>query len=219
MKSPDLLPKNVRLELCTLCQLNCRDCYMRNSESNYCNVGGGYLTLDKFKKFIEMNPFVETIETSNSGEIFLNPDLERIIIYAYEKKVKLTAYNGVNLNYLTDSMAETLVKYQFGGMTVSLDGASQETYSAYRRNGNFENVINNIKKINEYKKKYHSPFPFLNWQYIVMDTDDDLSEIRKAKKMAGELGMMIFFKKTWNSNYIPKNITGIKEETGLDYGC
>ena len=59
----------------------------------------------------------------------------------------------------------------------------------------------------------------MNWQYIVMDTDDDLSEIRKAKKMAGELGMMIFFKKTWNSNYIPKNITGIKEETGLDYGC
>lgn len=219
MKRKDIVPVQARLELCTLCQLKCRDCYMRNSDSNYCNVGGGYVTFDNFKRFVEMNPFVKVIETSNSGEIFLNPDLERIMQYAFEKGIKLMAYNGVNLNHLSDKLAEALVKYQFEGMTVSLDGASQEVYAAYRRNGNFDNVINNIKKINKFKQKYNSPYPHFHWQYIVMDTNDNIDEIRKAKAMAAELGMIIFFKKTWNTDYFPKDPEGIKKETGLDYGC
>ena len=210
-------PTKVRLELCTLCQLNCRDCYMRRSESNYCGVGKGYVTFDLFKRFVEMNPFVEFIETSNSGEIFLNPDLKKILEYAFHKKIALAAYNGCNLNSLSDELAEALVKYQFRGLTVSIDGASQEVYAAYRRNGNFNNVINNIRKINRYKEKYNSIYPNLGWQYVVMDTNDDIHEIQKAKELANELKMQIFFKETWNQNYIPKNIEQIKCETGVDY--
>ena len=210
-------PKKVRLELCTLCQLNCRDCYMRCSQSNYCSVGRGYVTFDAFKHFVKMNPFIKEIEISNSGEIFLNPDLEKILEYAFNKKITLCAYNGCNLNSLTERLAEALVKYQFKGLTVSLDGASQEVYVTYRRNGNFDNVISNIKKINKYKEHYNSMYPRLKWQYIIMDTNDDIIEIKKAKQMAKELGMDIFFKRTWNSSYIPRDIKRIKAETGVDY--
>ena len=50
-------------------------------------------------------------------------------------------------------MLETLVKYRFTGLTFSIDGTSQETYEKYRRNGNFNNVIENIKKIKFTKRK------------------------------------------------------------------
>ncbi len=43
-------------------------------------------------------------------------------------------------------------------LTVSIDGASQETYQIYRVRGKFDEVIGHIRKINEYKKKYNSEF-------------------------------------------------------------
>jgi hypothetical protein len=208
------LPAKIRLEACTLCQLNCKTCYMR--KGNYCGVGAGYLKYENFVKFLQMNPFVKTIELSNSGEIFLNPDLLKIIEYAYANNVQLSAENGVNFNTVSDEMLEALVKYKFGSILFSIDGASQETYSLYRRNGNFDTVINNIKKLNEYRKKYDSEQPNLTWQYIILETNDSELDIDKAKAIAKEQNMDIMFKKDW-SGYIPKDRLRVEKQTGLSY--
>ena len=98
------LPKSIRLDICNLCQLNCVGCWVRANEQKIKkeNGGFGYVSIDTFKNFIDKHPFIREIEISNNGEIFLNPDLDEIIKYAYEKNVKLSAYNGVNLNTLSE---------------------------------------------------------------------------------------------------------------------
>ncbi len=70
-------PYKVKLEFCSLCQLNCKTCYRRRDNSG--TVGKGYLTYENFVKFVEMNPFVTQIETSDNGEIFLNRNLLKIV--------------------------------------------------------------------------------------------------------------------------------------------
>ena len=62
------LPSNIRLEASTLCQLNCKSCYMRLGD--YGTMGKGYLKFDNFKKLIDTSPYIEQIELSNSGEYF-----------------------------------------------------------------------------------------------------------------------------------------------------
>jgi MoaA/NifB/PqqE/SkfB family radical SAM enzyme len=179
-------------------------------------VGTGYLKYADFVNFIDKNDFVKEIELSNSGEIFLNPDLLKIMEYAYKKGITLTAYNGVNLNTVSDEVLEGLVKYDFKKITCSIDGASQETYSQYRDGGDFNNVIGNIKKINEYKKKYNSQFPELKYQFIIFGHNEH--EIPKAKKLAEDLGMEINFKFNWDNNFSPiKDMDFVRKETGL--GC
>jgi MoaA/NifB/PqqE/SkfB family radical SAM enzyme len=210
-KMPFRLPESVRLDASTLCQLNCVDCYMR--KENYCGLGAGYLKYADFVKFLEMNPFVKKIELSNSGEMFMNPDLLKIIEYAHQKGIRLIAFNGVNFNSVSDEMLEALVKFQFYGLNLSIDGASQEVYVKYRRGGNFDKVIANIKKVNAYKEQYHSAYPILRWQYIVMEQTDNENEMRKAYKMAKELNMRMFYKQDW-SGYVPKNRQVIEELTG-----
>ncbi len=42
------LPKNVRIEACSICQLNCRDCYMRKNDPNII-IGNGYLKFEDYK--------------------------------------------------------------------------------------------------------------------------------------------------------------------------
>ena len=76
------LPKSVNIEASSICQLNCRDCYMRNQHIHKTIIGNGYLKFDDFKNFINKHPNIEEVELSFSGEIFLNPDLGKIIKFA-----------------------------------------------------------------------------------------------------------------------------------------
>ncbi|MGN0014893.1 MAG: radical SAM protein [Candidatus Gastranaerophilaceae bacterium] len=208
------LPKAVRLEACTICQLNCHSCYMRQDPEGVANgCGNGMLSFKNFKKFVDENNF-ETIELSNHGEIFLNPELVKMMEYAHKKGIKLTADNGVNLNKLTDEQAEALVKYEFENIVVSIDGASQETYKQYRRNGNFDKVIEHIEKINFYKKKYKSEKPFLNWKFVLFGHNEH--EVKKAQRLAKKLKMEIFFATNWDTSFSPvKDRELVKELTGV----
>ena len=144
-------PRAIRLEASTVCQLRCPSCPTASGEVGQ-TLGSGFLKFSDFKKIVDDNPWVSQIELSNWGEIFLNRELVQIIRYAYERNVALKATNGVNLNSVSEETLEALIKYRFRGISCSIDGASQQTYSQYRRNGNFQKVIDNIKIINKFKR-------------------------------------------------------------------
>ena len=137
-------PLSIRLDVSTACQLKCRSCPTASGETAKF-LGRGFLKFADFKNIVKSNPSICHIELSNWGEIFLNKELIDIVRYAYEHNVSLAANNGVNLNNVSDEVLEALVKYQFRKLKCSIYGASQETYSIYRVNGNFDQVIANIK--------------------------------------------------------------------------
>lgn len=158
------------------------------------------------------------IELSNWGEMFLNKDLIEIMKYAYEHHVSLFADNGVNLNNVTKEVLRALVRYKFKRIKCSIDGASQETYSIYRVNGNFQQVIENIKTLNAFKTEYKSRYPLLKWQFIAFGHNEH--EITQARKLAKELGMTFYLKLSWEDLYTEsfspvKDTDLIKKETGL----
>lgn len=192
---------------------------MRKNSNNNPIIGNGYLKFYDFQNFIKKNPYVKQIELSLSGEIFLNPELIEIIKYAHKKEITLTAHNGVNFNTISDDILEALVKYQFKGITISIDGTSNETYSIYRKNGNYNKVIENIKKLNEYKQKFNSIYPILTWQYIVFEHNKH--EICNIEDIARELNFArIYIKEPWNKEVeinkiqtsFPKHILETKKE-------
>jgi MoaA/NifB/PqqE/SkfB family radical SAM enzyme len=192
--------KDIRIDASSLCQLRCVLCSQAKQDMGI--IGSGYLKFQDFKKFLDSYPEFKNIELSGNGEIFLNPELQAIIRYAYEKKVNLTAYGGVNLNTVSDEIMESLVQYRFKAISISLDGSSSETYNIYRREGNFDKVIDNIKKINYYKQIYSSNFPLLFWQFIIFGHNEH--ELPAARKMAEELNME--FKpalNSWDRAYSP----------------
>lgn len=208
------LPRCIRIDACTMCQLNCPCCSrVLYPEEFKKNCGLGYLSFKNFKKLLDDNYF-EYIELANMGEIFINPEIKEIIKYGHKKKVDLTAYSGTNLNYMPDDLAETLVKYKFKGMRVSIDGASPETYAQYRRGGDFNTVINNIKKINFYKKKYNSEYPIMVYKFILFGHNEH--EIDKAKELAKKLDMEIFFDINFCPTFSPvKNPKLAEAKTGI----
>jgi len=193
-------PTRIRLEASTFCQLKCPTCETATGEL-YKTVPKGFLRFDHFKAFLDEAPGVREIELSNFGEVFLNPQLSDIMRYAQEKDVELHMANGANLNTVREDVLENVVKYGLRHIRCSIDGASQETYEQYRRKGNFDTVMANIEKINEYKKKYNFPYPSLTWQFVVFGHNEH--EIRKARAMAEERGMDFLLKLNWDENHSP----------------
>ncbi len=171
------------------------------------------MRFDAFKRLLDLNPRLRTIEISNYGEVFLNPELVRILKYAYEKKVTITIENGANLNNVKDDVLEALVKYKVGAVLCSIDGASQETYRVYRVRGNFDTVIANVWKLNAFKKKYRSDLPKLAWQFVVFGHNEH--EIPVARAMAAELEMEFYTKLTWDSDFSPiRDKDFVRAQTG-----
>jgi MoaA/NifB/PqqE/SkfB family radical SAM enzyme len=206
-------PSRIRLEASTHCQLKCPTCETATGEL-YQHVALGFLRFDSFKRLIDENPQVREIELSNFGEIFLNPHLPKIIEYAFKKNVLLSATNGANLNTVRDTTLEALVKFKFSHIRCSIDGASQETYEQYRVRGNFDQVMENIDKINAYKKQYKSEFPLLTWQFVVFGHNEH--EIGKARQMACDRGMKFETKLNWDETWSPvRDKDMVRKEMGL----
>jgi MoaA/NifB/PqqE/SkfB family radical SAM enzyme len=133
--------------------------------------------------------------------MFLNPELKDIIEYAYQNKINLQADNGVNLNTVNRDTLECLVKYNFKLIRVSIDAASEQIYRIYRIGGDFNRVIENIKTINFFKKKYNTEFPALIWQFVIFGHNEH--ELTEASKLAQSLGMRFVPKFNWDPAYSP----------------
>jgi MoaA/NifB/PqqE/SkfB family radical SAM enzyme len=177
----------IRLEASSVCQLKCPACSTAKGKNRKGVIGWGFLTYKNFKKLIEENPHIKTIELSNWGEIFLNPELDNIIKFAHKHGVGLKAANGVNLNTVNDETLRNVVKYGFRLLSISIDGASQDTYKLYRKKGSFNRVIRNIKRINFFKEKYKTNFPKMNWQFVIFGHNEH--ELPIARQMSEDLNM------------------------------
>ena len=198
-------PFVLSLEADSRCQLKCPACPTAMLQDKFAEHKGA-LKLEDFKIIVDSNPRVHTIELSNAGEIFLNKELPDIIEYAFYNGVHLTAKNGVNLNTASDKVLEAVVRFGFRHLNIALDGATQKVYSQYRVNGKIERVLGHIRKIQDLKRKYRSPFPSLNWQFIVFGHNEH--EIPKAREMAKRLGMTFNIKLPED----PNNISPVKNE-------
>jgi MoaA/NifB/PqqE/SkfB family radical SAM enzyme len=210
--SRTIRPRQIRLEASSYCQLRCPSCPTTSGHIHPA-IGSGFLRFDDFRKLLESAPTAKQVEISNYGEVFLNPQLMRILEYAHEKGVAITIDNGANLNNVKNEVLEGLVKYRVRGITCSIDGATPESYRKYRVRGNFDTVIRNIETINSYKGLYQSNFPRLIWQFVVFGHNEH--EIPLAREMAAKLGMEFRTKLTWDDDFSPiRNKEFVRSQTG-----
>ena len=181
------LGRKIRLDASSVCQLKCPACSTASGMNKAGVVGWGHLRPENFRRLLEENPNLRTIELSNWGEIFLNPGIDEIVRIGHDRGVTLMAANGVNLNTVREETLENLVRCRFSFLSVSIDGASPETYEKYRVRGDFDTVVANIRRINHYKQKHNSSLPVLQWQFVIFGHNEH--ELPRARALARELGM------------------------------
>ena len=72
-------------------------------------------------------------------------------------------------------------------ISVSIDAATKETYQKIRIGGDFDNLINGLKRLQKRKEKLNSPTPKLITKFVVMKLN--YKEIQEFVKLINSLGI------------------------------
>lgn len=178
------LPYLAQIDPTNVCNLKCLKCPNRLNKRKK-----SFMSFGNFKKLIdETEDCLFSVGIFHMGEPFLNKDIFKMIKYAENKNIK--TYLNSNMTMINEKNVDDLINSGLKYITMSIDGASQETYSKYRMGGNFDKILKNIKLIIQKKKEYKTHFPFLEWKFITFNHNEH--ELKKAERMAKEIGIDFF---------------------------
>ncbi|MEW6600304.1 MAG: radical SAM protein [Nitrospirota bacterium] len=175
-------PVIAQVEPVNFCNLSCPLCL---TTSQTFSRPRSILPFESFKKVIDdAGDYMLLVVLWIWGEPFLNPDVFKMIQYAKAKDIVLHSSTNGNVRFDEDK-AERLVDSGLDTLVFAVDGVSQETYGKYRRGGNLELVLSNIKTIVRVKKKKNARTPRLIMRFVVMQHNEE--EIPSVKKLAKDL--------------------------------
>ena len=98
-------------------------------------------------------------------------------------------YTSTNGLAFGEDQVRRLVRSGIDEVTFSIDGATPESYAIYRKRGDFEKAIRNLRWAADEKRATGSDLPFLNWRYILFTHNDSDAEMAQARAMAAEIGV------------------------------
>ncbi len=184
------LPFSISFEPTTACNLRCPEC---PSGLRSFTRPTGNLKQDLFRRVIdELAPDLWALTFYFQGEPYINPGFLDMVAYADSKG--LYTATSTNAHFLDDAKAEATVRSGLSRLIISLDGTTQETYSAYRREGDLARVIEGTKRIIEWKRRLKSLTPHVVFQFLVVKPNEH--QIPQARKLAKELGVDELWLKT-----------------------
>ena len=132
--------------------------------------------IDQFKDYV-----IE-VHLYNWGEPTLNKKLSEMLSYCRENNLWTRISSNLSLN-LKDEYLENLVKSGLNLLHVDIDGLDQEVYVKYRKKGNINQVMSNLKKIIEIKKTNKQKYPVLELAMLAMKQNEHQhNDFLKLKK-------------------------------------
>lgn len=190
------------IDPCNQCNLSCPFCPTGQKRQARAK---GKLKLDDFKLILDkLGPYLIHIDLVNWGEPLLNNHIYEMIKYAkqFHADIKIDS----NLTYLGEEAAKKLILSGLDKIVVSIDGITQQTYSKYRRGGNFKVAMDNLKLLLQKRKELGSQKPYITWQFLVFKHNEH--EIDFVRTIGEKLGVdHVGITKAFigDKNWIPAN--------------
>ncbi|MFH1473365.1 MAG: radical SAM protein, partial [Candidatus Aenigmatarchaeota archaeon] len=173
-------PSTWKIEPTTRCNLQCPACPTGKGLVPFAEM-----SFSQYKKIIDENfPHIKTLLLWGYGEPLLHKDIAKMVRYAKDKGIGCVK-TSTNCHFLTKKKIQQLLHSKLDHLIVCLDGASEETYLKYRKNGNFKKVLRSIRFLVQEKKKLEKPI--IELQFIIMSHNEH--EIEIVKELAKQLGV------------------------------
>jgi radical SAM protein with 4Fe4S-binding SPASM domain len=175
-------PSAISIEPVAVCNLSCPHCPAGNG-----NVRRNHPVIDPalFRCVIDQAaPYAGYLMLYFQGEPLLHKQFFDLVAYAGSKRIyTVTATNG---QLITAEVAQKLVASGLNELIISMDGARQDSYSAYRIGGDIEKLKDGIRFLASSKKEQNRYFPRIIIQCIVFRHNQ--RQLDEIKRMARELG-------------------------------
>jgi MoaA/NifB/PqqE/SkfB family radical SAM enzyme len=184
--TPRSYPPFIKIEPTPLCQLRCTGC--SHAQSSYKNATNSdmKLSLDNVKRIVEpLEKMLLGVSLSKRGEPLLNREITKLISHLHERNIAVTFPTNMSLK-MSDKDIDELVASGLDTISVSLDGASDETYLKYRIGGKFELIKDNVRRLQDAKRRLGLKRPRINWKFVIFEHNKhEIDQVRKTYKDLG----------------------------------
>lgn len=171
------------LDPCNYCNLRCPLCPTGRNELGRVQ---SMMSFQCFKTYLDPNvPYLFEVILHNWGESLLNKDLYKMISYAQSRNVGTNLSS--NLMIAQPSDLDALLDSGLEYLTVSIDGADQDSYRKYRVRGDFDRVIHNLEELIRRRSSRRSSRLVIEWQFIVMKHNEH--KVTDAQRIAKNIGV------------------------------
>jgi MoaA/NifB/PqqE/SkfB family radical SAM enzyme len=179
--------KTIELELSSYCNASCPLCSRNFHGHNYKNPGFGlkHLTLEDIKKIMcptTMQYIKSIVLQGNFGDFAMNPQTPDIIDYLLSLNPELKIQGHTNGSVQSKEWWQRLNKIQ---IFFALDGKDQATHELYRKDTNFDKILENAQAVKDAGGK-------VVWKMLVFDHNRD--QVNECKQMARERGFDFILK-------------------------
>jgi sulfatase maturation enzyme AslB (radical SAM superfamily) len=194
-------PFGLAVDPSNVCNLACPGCVhsQHAKEQKIFIWGQGMLSEDRLAALLKCyGPCAIHTTFCNYGEPLVNPNTPKYIRQAKNYLMRTMVSTSLSLPHFD---AEAYVESGLDFMVVSIDGATQPVYERFRKKGNLDLVLHNLRKLVEAKRRLAMKTPVIAWHYLAFE--HNVHEIHLAMETAGNLGANQFttlvpFDVTWD---------------------
>jgi hypothetical protein len=184
------LPSRLYIECTAACNISCAQACCAPETGISRTRQAGMLDFDLFRRVIdEAGPSLVRIDFFNYGEAFLHKRAVEMCEYIKQTFPHIYLYTSTNGLAFGEEQIRRLVRSGIDEVTFSIDGATAESYAIYRKRGDFQKAIRNLRIAVDEKRRAGRDLPFLNWRYILFTHNDSESEMHQARSMAEDIGV------------------------------
>ena len=184
------LPSRLYIETTAACNISCEQACCAPETGITRTRQAGMLDFENFTRVVdEAGPSLTRIDFFNYGEAFLHKRAVEMCEYIKTRFPDIYLYTSTNGLAFTEEQVRRLVRSGIDEVTFSIDGATAESYVKYRRRGDFDKAIRNLRFAAEEKRAAGRDIPFINWRYILFTHNDSDAEMQRAREMAAEIGV------------------------------
>ncbi len=141
------------------------------------------LTTERFKAILRQLPMLRQLKLQGMGEPLLNRQLIDML-EAGESGGRAVSI-VTNGSVYTDNIAQRLSALRGTTITISMDGATAETFEAIRVNGNFQKVVDNVADL--VRRRGSNLWPGIELRSVV--TSRNAHELPDLVRLAKRLGV------------------------------
>jgi len=184
------LPSRLYIECTAACNISCAHACCAPETGITRTRQAGMLDFELFRRVVdEAGPALVRIDFFNYGEAFLNKRAVEMCEYIKHHFPHIYLYTSTNGLAFSEEQVRRLVRSGIDEVTFSIDGATAEAYSVYRRRGDFDKAVRNLRFAADEKRIAGRDVPFLNWRYILFTHNDSDDEMNKARALAADVGV------------------------------
>lgn len=179
------MPPALSIEPTNFCNLACPEC---NSGSGAMTRPRGYMDYSLFKRIIaELKPWLLYLNLYFQGEPMMHPDFFKML----RKCEGINTAVSTNGHFIDKTDAEQIVRSGLSRLIISIDGLDEETYTAYRKNGSLNKVLQAIEDVSVAKRKASSSMK-LELQFLVNRLNEH--QIPELRRLAVRTGAALHLK-------------------------